>query len=202
MNPSSQPPLDYLNQIAPSAPKKAPFQFNLRTAIIGGVLLIGLFVAINAISSFISSSQKDPWMQLSARLSATEEIVATAGPLIKNSQLKSANSDLSLYLANTIRDIDTPLKSLGIDNAKISKDILAKESNEAMAKRLEDARLNAKYDSTYSREMAYQLATVLSLIKQLYETSSKAETKSTLSTAYDSLVPIQKTFADFSASNE
>lgn len=141
-------------------------------------------------------------MQLSARLSSTEKIVASATGVIKNNQLKSANSDLKLYLANTIRDIDTPLKNLKIDVAKLPADITTAENGEAIKTRLEDARLNAKYDSTYSREMSYQLSTLLSLLQQLYQSSGRAETKATLKTAYDSLVPIQKTFASFSASNE
>lgn len=202
MNPSSQPPVDYLNQIAPSASKRPPFRFTLRTIIFGGIIVVALIAIVSGVTGFISNNQKKPWMQLSARLSSTEKIVASATGVIKNNQLKSANSDLKLYLANTIRDIDTPLKNLKIDVAKLPADITTAENGEAIKTRLEDARLNAKYDSTYSREMSYQLSTLLSLLQQLYQSSGRAETKTTLKTAYDSLVPIQKTFASFSASNE
>lgn len=202
MNPSSQPPIDYLNQIAPSAPKKQIFQLNMRTILIGLVALIALFVAISMITGLISSNQKKPWMQLSAKLATTQEIVTDSSTKIKNGQLKSTNSDLKLYLANTIRGAEEPLSSLDINPEKLPKDITDAEGGEAMIARLEDARLNAKFDSTYAREMTYQLTNLLTLLQQLQQSSGKTETKAFLQTAYDSLVPLQEKVADFSASNE
>lgn len=202
MNPSSQPPLDYLNQIAPSAPKRPLFQLNIKTILLLGVVLIVIIAGISAISGLIGDSQTKPWMHLSAKLTTTQDIVTEASGNIKNGQLKSTNSDLKLYLANTTRDIETPLTNLGINTKKLSSDVLAAESSEAVLARLEDARLNAKFDSTYAREMTYQLANVLTLLQQLHQSSGKAETKAFLQTAYNSLVPLQQKVANFSASNE
>ena len=76
------------------------------------------------------------------------------------------------------------------------------ESSEAMLARLEDGRLNAKYDSTYAREMSYQLATTLALLQELYKTNVGPQTKQYLQQSYDNLVPTYKAISEFSASNE
>ena len=71
-----------------------------------------------------------------------------------------------------------------------------------MTERLEDGRLNAKYDSTYAREMSYQTATLLALINQLYKSSALPATKTYLKGAYENLEPTYKALSAFSASNE
>lgn len=204
MNPQNgQTPLDYLNQISPESQKKAPlFALNLRTVIFGGILLVILIIIFTVVSGAISGSQKEPWQRLSVRIASTETIVNSASGNIKNSQLRSINSDLKLYLANTKRDLATPLTAQGIKAADIPAAITAKESPKAMTERLEDGRLNAKYDSTYAREMSYQTATLLALINQLYKSSALPATKTYLKSAYENLEPTHKALSTFSASNE
>jgi hypothetical protein len=62
---------------------------------------------------------------------------------------------------------------------------------------LDNARLNAVYDRTYSREMAYKLATVLTLMQQIYESTNNKSLKNFLVNAYKNLEPTQKNFTDF-----
>jgi len=203
MNPQNgQTSLDYLNQIAPEAPKKPLFTLNLRTIILGAVALIVLIIIISSIAGAFSSARKEPWQRLSARLSATATIVDSSSTKIKNSQLRSMNSDLKLYITNTQRDLETPLKALGINATKLPKSVLTSESSEAMAARLEDGRLNAKYDSTYAREMSYQLATMLALLKQLYGSDIGPKTKESVKSWYNNLEPTYTAISEFSASNE
>ena len=203
MNPDNgQTPLDYLNEISPEAPKKPIFRLNLRTIIIGAIILLILVIILVNVSSAIGNASKAPWQQFSARLTATAEIVDSSSDKIKNSQLRSLNSDLKLYITNTQRDLAKPLGELGINPERLPDSILKKESNEAMMTRLEDGRLNAKYDSTYAREMSYQLATLLALLQQLYKTNVGPQTKQFLNDAYSNLGPTYEAIADFSASNE
>ena len=196
-----QTPLDYLNQIAPQQHKASPFKWNLKTIILAaiGVLIIVIVIAI--VVTNIANSRKTPWEQLSARLAVTSTVANNSATIIKDSQLRSLNSSLKLYLTNTTRDIQTPLTNLGIDPKKIPDSITKTENGTGITQRLEDARLNAKYDSTYAREMSYQLSTILSLYQQLYNSSTQ-QTKATLTTAYDNLKPIQQNLADFNAATE
>jgi hypothetical protein len=112
------------------------------------------------------------------------------------------NSDLKLYLTNTKRDIATPLKALDINPEKLPATIVSQEKNTGIVDRLEDGRLNAKYDSTYAREMKYQLATILSLLQKLYTTNVGPQTKAMLKSQYDNLLPAYNTVSTFSTSTE
>lgn len=200
--PNGQTPLDYLNQIAPQAPKQAKFGLNLRTVLFGGIILVVLVIILSIAATAIVNGRKDPWQQLSARLTTTKTIVDDASKKLKNSQIRSANTDLQLYLTNTQRDLNPQLTALGLNSEKLSASIVAQEKRDAMVKRLEDARLNAKFDSTYAREMNYQLSTLLSLYQELYTAGGSNSARTYLKNAYDNLLPIQKSIAEFSASNE
>lgn len=203
MNPNNgQTPLDYLNQIAPEAPKRPLFALNMRTVIAGALLVIILIIIIAAISGSISQARVEPWQRFAARLDATSKVVDKSSGLIKNSQLRSLNSDVKLYIANTQRDLAKPLAGLSINPDKLPKSITTSESSDKMAARLEDGRLNAKYDSTYAREMSYQLATVLALLQELYGSNVGSATKASLKTWYDNLLPLYTSVSEFSTSKE
>lgn len=203
MNPQNgQTPLDYLNQIAPQAPKKARMGLNLRTVVFGGVILVVLVIIAAIVVGAVVSSRKGPWEQLSARLSTTQTIAEDATKKLKNSQIRSINSSLKLNLTNTQRDLTTPLQLQDINPKKLPESTVADEAAGAMKERLENARLNAKFDSTYAREMSYQLTTILVLYQELFNKSSNQSTRSTLESAYNNLAPLQKSLADFSAANE
>lgn len=196
-----QTPLDYLNQIAPVQHKRSPFKWNLKTILLASVGILIVVIIIAAVAGAISNSYKTPWQELSARLAVTSTVANSSAGLIKDSQLRSLNSSLKLYLTNTTRDLQAPLTKLGIDPKKLPDSITKQENGTGMASRLEDARLNAKYDSTYAREMSYQLSTVLSLYQKLYSSSS-AQTKAILTTAYNNLKPIQQDLANFSSTTD
>ena len=203
MNPNNgQTPLDYLNQIAPPPHKRPVFALNLRTILLGAVAVIILVIVIAIISGIVTSSAKEPWQRFSARLNVTTAVVDGATSHIKNSQLRSINSDLKLYLTNTKRDLADPLAALDINTAKLPASIVAEEQGTGITQRLEDGRLNAKYDSTYAREMTYQLATILSLLQKLYASNVGPQTKESLQTAYDSLLPTYNSVSEFTTTNE
>jgi hypothetical protein len=199
--PNGQSSLDYLNQIAPQAPKKAMFELNLRNIIFLGLIAVGIIVGLAMIVGALTSSSKEPWQRLSARLDATAIISESATSNIKNSELRSVNSTLKLYIANTKRELATPLAQLEIVPAKLPPRILKEESSELIMSRLENGRLNAKYDTTYSREMSYLLATILALLERL-QASSGEVTKKTLQAAHNDLSPIYKSVSSFDAVTE
>lgn len=196
-------PTDYLDKIAPKTVKRPVFEFNLKTIILLAIAAVFVIIVIAVIANSISSGKTAPWQKLSVRLTNTEEIVKNSGKAIKNSQLRSLNSGLNIYLANTQRDLKDPFATMKINPKKLPTSLATNEAatHEEMLTRLETGRLNAKYDSTYAREMSYQLSTILSLYQELYSQAGP-QTKQTLETAYENLQPIQKAVADFTASNE
>jgi len=202
MNPQQQLPPNYLDQIAPQAAKRS---FVLgRTPLIILIVILAIVVVgiLAAVANQISASRTQPWERLAARLATTSEIAASSEGKIKNSQLRSTNSNVKISLTNTQRDLATPLTTIGINSEKLTPSVVSSESGKEMLARLEDARLNAKYDSTYAREMSFQLANLLTLLRQLYSSSSNVANKSFLQTTYDNFAPVQKSLSEFSASNE
>jgi len=200
MNPT-QPDysVDYLNQIAPQAPKKMGFS-RMQYVLIAAV---GLVVVLTIIFGIVisSSNSTEPEKQLAARLIGTEKIVGDAQTQLKSSQLRTLNSNLKIYLTNTNRDIAAPLLKSGVNVAKLDKTILASEAGTDITTRLEDARLNAVYDRTYAREISYQLGTIVALMRQINASTNSQSLKTFLDDAYKNLEPTQKQFAEFNATN-
>lgn len=202
MNPQQQLPSDYLDQIAPKANKRSFTLSKTRLIVFIGIIAVILIIILSVTVGAISNSKKEPWETLDARLTSTVAVVASSDGKIKNSQLRSTNSNLKISLTNTQRDLAAPLLTAGVNAKKISASVTTTESSTAMLARLEDARLNAKYDSTYAREMSFQLSNLLTLLKQIYSSSSNEANKTFLEATYNNLEPVQKSLSEFSASNE
>ncbi len=200
MNPN-QPDysIDYLNQIAPQAPKKS--WLTRKQLIIAGVLGLLVFLALIMMVAAVSNNRPEPTRQLAARLKATEAIVSNAQKGLNSTQLRTLNSNLKIYLTNANRDIVAPLAKVGINVAKLDKNLVASEAGATMTSRLEDARLNAVYDRTYAREIAYQLETVTTLMSQVYNATRNKDLKTFIDETRINLDPIQKQFAEFNAAN-
>ncbi len=191
---------DYLNQIAPKAPKKSLFSMNNPILIATSVVLI-LVISIIALN-IAASGKYDISEQLAARLNTTESTIEASSTNIKNSQLKALNSSLKLSITNIIRDMTPILKSKNINISKLNSKIIAIESDELLLSRLEDARLNAIFDRTYAREISYKLSTVLTLISQNIKNTNNSDLKDLLIKSKSDLEPIQKQFAQFNSVNE
>jgi len=202
--PTPQPPLqpvDYLNQISPQAPKKQLFSLTPKFLIfVGGILVILVLILVGVVNS-IAASQKEPMQKLVARLATTETIAIGAQDNLKSSELRSLNSNLKIYFTNTNRDIAEPLSTVNIDVTELNESIKKAEAGEDISSRLENARLNAVYDRTYAREMAYQLATIMTLMQQIYGSTGSESLKTYLNSAYENLEPTQKALEDFNAAN-
>jgi predicted outer membrane protein len=198
MNPEqNQYPVDYLNQIA-AQQKKPGVSNKLVMGLIAGVILV-VIIAVLAISSGGSAGPTQKMQTLSARLVALQKTSSSAQKTIKSGNLRSINSNLTLYLTNTNRDIVEPLANNGVDVKKIDKNIETKEKGEDLTKKLEDARLNATFDRIYAREMTYQLETVAVLMKDIYNSTTSKSLKEFLSKTDGNLQPIKKQLSEFNA---
>lgn len=195
-----QVPHDYLNQIAAPAPVKTMNPF-LLWGLIGGLLALAVIVLI-AVSSASSGPSASSLTAVAAKLSNLSVVSKNAQKNIQSSELRTLNSNLTLSLTNTNRDLAGPLTAKGID-LKDKKDesvVTAAKESEALSKRLENARLNAVYDRTYAREMLYSLRTLRSDMTVLYKQSRDKGLKATLSTTDDNLAPVIEGLSNFNGS--
>lgn len=191
--------IDYLNQIAPQTPKKKMLLSKMQLIIVS--IVGAAFVIVMILVAVVGGGSTKSLEQLAARLQSTEKIANSASTLIKNTQLSALNSNLKIYLTNTNRDIAAPLLKDNIDVTKLDKTIIANAAGTDVTARLEDARLNAVYDSTYAREMAYRLDTIVSLMHQIRHSTNNSDLRTFLDSALINLLPTQKAFADFNAAD-
>lgn len=191
------PPYDYLDQIAPKTTKPGMFKPGPKLfALIGGVLVIIVIILSITVNTIVGARQQ-PLQKLPARLTATETVVSDAQVNLKSSQLRSLNSSLRLYLTNVNRDIGGVLGPAGVDVTKLSQSIKDQESTTELTDRLEDARLNGVYDRTYAREMAYKLATILTLLQEIYAGNYSSDVKAFAKEMYASLQTTQEGFDNY-----
>lgn len=186
-------PVNYLDQISP--------QNNQPVGLFSKPILIALGVLIVSILlvgfMLLGSAPKDTFEKLAARLTFTSETVEYATGYIKDSNLRAANTNLTLYLENNMRDIEEVLTLNNKSLSKLDKNILAEESDSTVQERLEDARLNGIFDRVYAREMAYQLELILSLARQMSKSATKETITDYMSDTITNLEPIQQEFSDF-----
>lgn len=206
MNPNNEQPtnaMDYLNQIAPQ-PTRGKFDLLHQKPSVLALMGLGVAFVIVMILSIVvgmMSGNGGNLEHLAAKLTNTQSIAISATNNIKDTQLRKINSDLKIYLTNTIRDATPIFAANDVKIDSLSQSVIKTESDANILTTLEDARLNAVYDRTYAREMAYQLDNDITLMKQIYKSTGNTELKNFLNTSYKSLQQTQKQFADFNAAN-
>jgi hypothetical protein len=198
MNPNDDQPLppDYLNQIAPTTPSRNNF-FSRKPIFIGIGIIISLIVVLIIGSLVVSIRPVNTTEQMAARLKSVQDTAGHANANIKSASLTALNSNLETYLDNTIAKITPLLSSEKIDVTNLSNEVKSIESNKNVLAVLEDARLHALYDRTYSREMAFQLDLLSIIMHQVVNNSNDSQLKIVLDERISQLEPIQKQFADF-----
>lgn len=200
MNPDqNQYSIDYLNEIAPQ-PKKVGIKDKFFLLIVGGGLILVIIIGLMLLSS--SAAGPTQKMQtLAARMTTLQAIATKAQPTIKSGDLRSTNSNLTLFLTNANRDIVAPLMTNGVDVTKIDQKITLAENGATLSQTLENARLNAVYDRTYANEMDFQLETVVALLKEIYSSTGSKTLKTFLDNTNTNLQPIMKQLSNFSGAN-
>lgn len=196
----NQYPIDYLNQIAPQQ-KKPGLSTKMMILIGGGVGLLLIIAGFMIFSSGSSAGPTQKMQRLAARMTTLHDIASKSQKEIKSGTLRNTNSNLAIFLTNANRDIEDPLSKNGVDIKKIDKSIEEAESGDELRATLEDARLNAVFDRTYAREMAYQLETVQALISDIYNKTGSKSLKEFLKATDSNLQPIVDQLAEFNAAN-
>lgn len=188
----------YLDEIAPKNINGGNF-LNKKTTLIFIILGILTFITLLLVAFVqLTKVSSDTTEQLAARLTSIKSTADESVDNLKSSNIRAINSDLKIYLTNTIRDLKPILEKKNINIEKLNPKILKAESNEKLLERLEDARLNAVFDRTYAREMSYKLESTINLLTKIIKTNKDAEFKIFLENARSNLVPIQEEFESFS----
>lgn len=155
-SPGDQYSMEYLDHMAGTAGgPKIERKFIIAGAAVGVMLLA-------AAAIFIFTPKKTPTTQTPSRLYGTivdtQKVTKDAGKRIKNNRLKSINSTLNASLVNASTNLEKPLGGLGVDTKKLRATVQKTEYHDQhLVDKLEDARLNAVYDRTYTTQMEYKV---------------------------------------------
>ena len=149
-------------------------------------------------------SAQDEATNVYARIKTLESISSSYQKKLRNNTLRSTNSGLTLQLNNAANDLSSPLASIGVDTGKIPKDVTTAEASykSAITDDFDEAVLNVQLDATYAREMAFQMATLNSMLLSTYDASSSDALKETLDSVYKQLAPFTTTLSEFSVDTD
>ena len=122
---------------------------------------------------------------------------------VKSSELRSMGNSLKAVLTETNYAIGTSLKEdFGVKNSKPNKEKTEEDEvawSTEMNTELENGRLNAILDRVYARELAYQIAMLISLEQETYGKTNKDNLKNILTTSMNNLEQLHGQFDDFEA---
>lgn len=161
-------------------------------------MVIGLAVLFFSLASSPKTTSTE---RLALRLQTLQKVSQNAHSKIKDSNLRSINSNLKTSLIDANRDIDTPLKAAKIDLKKANSKLVAEENGTKLSATLEDARLNATFDRTYAKEMSYQLETTTLLMNSLLSTTKSSSLKTFLQSSIGDFKSLQTQFSTYSSAN-
>ncbi len=189
---------NYLESIAAKQPVKTMNPLVL-WGLIGG-LLIFMIIAVLGLSSVSTGTPSASLASIGATLDDLQDVSESSQKNIQSTQLQSLNSNLTLTLTNTNRDIAKILtaQKISLKDTKNNKSLVVVKNNfDALNQRLEDARLNGVFDRTYAREITYALKNLHVDMGQLYKSAKSKELKKILNSTDESLAVLLSSYQDF-----
>lgn len=171
--------IDYLNQLAGSAPGQQAAQPNQKIVLfgIGGFLAVALAVFLLIFTNQGGPTGPKPEQTLYSTIFNSSQVTDKAEKNIRDSQLASISTALNGQLLNDLTAMATPLQKSGIDAKKLQSSLKKKKEFTKTLDKLEDARLNAIYDRVYSREISYELDLIMMQMDKTTKLSTNSKIK-------------------------
>lgn len=178
--------------LSPPVPQKRPAggpSFKLILAIVGAALVLLTIIVI--VGNNLGSSTQNNAQRLIFRLDSLKSLTTTASRDVVDESLSSINSSLSLVLSGDIAAVKNVIKEKKID--KVLADIKKEEANDETLTRLNSAKTNGTYDSTYREVLRERLQNAYNLSVEINKHASKQQKESlnqlqkNLSTYYEQL---------------
>lgn len=185
----------YLDQIATPSQQKTINPL-LLWAMIGGVVLVVIIFAMVLLSSG-GPSQTERIAGLLARTQSLKTMTQDSVKTIKDSKLRAANGSLTAILSGMENEFTAQLSSSGGNLPKRPADDPIAAEFTATSEKLEDARLNERFDTVYAREIAYQIKKIRTEFSIIYDNSKSESFKEILAKEDKSLEDLNEDFTAF-----
>ncbi|HEY0965083.1 MAG TPA: hypothetical protein VGE13_01240 [Candidatus Saccharimonadales bacterium] len=187
----------YLDQIAAPVQQKQANPLML-WGLIGGVLLAVIIFMMVLLSSGAPSPSKRV-ADLLSRTQSLKEVTQDSAKKIKDSKLRAANSSLASILSGMENDFTTYLSSTGGSKPESAKDGPIAEEFTTLSEKLEDARLNERFDTVYAREVGYQIKQIRSDFTIIYKSVKSKSFQDVLIKQDKSLEDLSSDFSTFNS---
>lgn len=157
-------------------------------------ILIGALIVLLAVSAYLFITNSKP--NLEANLNNLNQKVTTLMSIsnsqhknLDSSSLRSANTNLQLALTGYKRDVQKYLKA---DQKAPTENLELKE----LETRLNDAKLNALLDRSFTTEVTYLIDQILNLTKEIYRVSDSETLTKVLEKNFNDLQLIKTQFEE------
>lgn len=165
---------------APTANKPTGIMTRNTLYIIIGFVVVIIIAIILLIGSRDGSSALQQRMSL--RQDNTLKLIADGRKNIVHGELQKINGELGIVLESNNAQLSEALQSAGLK--KISKEITADETIDQTLEKLNQAKLNARYDSVYLSTLQVQLEALNALSTELFNTTKSKTLKNALMGQY------------------
>lgn len=169
--------------LQPPPQKVIASKISLKLLIIIAGTIVTLLIAAGLIIMSANNSPVKQMQRLSARFESLQLIVDQGTKSVQNGDLRKVQSDVSILVKGDVASIESAMIAAGL--GKVSKELIALESDQSTLNSLTDARLNGRFDSTYKKALAQKLESTMALMREVNNKTSNRTLKMSLSSAYD-----------------
>ena len=196
---------EYLNQISLDNRRAKSgsglFSGKIFKFLLGGIALAALIIIVGSLLKNVSNKEKDLVEQVDIRVSNLSASITTYKSSLKSSRLRAMTASLSGVLSNTSRDVSTLLASVydysdKTANATTSETELAHIT--AFNSTMDEAKINGILDRTWVREMALQIALLISIESEAKARTSNSGVAATLESSMSDLNQLYEQFLSYS----
>jgi hypothetical protein len=183
---------------SPPAVVKKPF-FLQKQILIPGIFLILAVVVVVILASIFGGAgarKREAAETLYMRINGLSEVITEYQPHLRNSVVRSNVAALKTSLSNTYRDLGAALPVIGVDITSPTERVVNSEAahmNQVEAI-IEEGRLNVNLDQVFVREMAIEIALLISMTNELSVMNTDEALHATLSVFRSDLVALGRTF--------
>lgn len=194
--------VDYLDQIAPPAPRQSFLSGSFgKIVIILGVIFV---LAVSLIIALGGQKKTATTEAMVTKLENVSRVVKETHKNIKSNNLSSTNSNFQIWLTNTERETTNLLDQAGVKKTSYDKKMVAaqRQLRTDLTDKFDDARLNGKLDRVYATEMAYQTELMINELTVIAKKTPGKAFDDYSGEAIKNLTPIHDAFADFDESKD
>lgn len=189
----------YLDSIAAPAKQNTLNPFVL-WGIIGSILLV-LALFIIFLLNAGGPSNAESFTTYAHRIQALSKLTSNSKKTIQSTELRALNATTGSVLGTAIQESSSVLSAVELKQLPTAaKDSPVTTEFGTLDTKLNDARLNVKYDIVYAREVGYQLAKIRAELNTLYKASKSKSLRAYLEKTDGNLKPLVSQYNEFNNS--